>query len=238
MPVMRSIMVDVRLLISRRMYSGRSIRAKGPCAARWQRKTRSALTMGRNGKSTNLRRMIWLMAKVRTKMLVQKGRVIRNSQKARAFGGFVAIHHAVGKPTMKVSTVVRIDSDSDRQKIVRCASASATRAAAGQAAAARLVTVFGARFDTDEVIARAPEPMSENMLCSGTFEGGKTACSGDSGGPLVVPLDDGTFIQAGIVSWGLSAKTGEGCEEKALFSAYTKISKFVPWLNEVINANP
>jgi len=90
----------------------------------------------------------------------------------------------------------------------------------------------------DELVAKAPAPMSSNMLCSGTFEGGKTACSGDSGGPLVVPLDDGTFIQAGIVSWGLSAKTGEGCEEKALFSAYTKISKFVPWLNEVINANP
>jgi len=88
------------------------------------------------------------------------------------------------------------------------------------------------------LVAKAPAPMSSNMLCSGTFEGGKTACSGDSGGPLVVPLDDGTFIQAGIVSWGLSAKTGEGCEEKALFSAYTKISKFVPWLNEVINANP
>ena len=66
----------------------------------------------------------------------------------------------------------------------------------------------------DELVAKAPAPMSSNMLCSGTFEGGKTACSGDSGGPLVVPLDDGTFIQAGIVSWGLSAKTGEGCEEK------------------------
>ncbi|WP_103259036.1 serine protease [Tabrizicola aquatica] len=90
----------------------------------------------------------------------------------------------------------------------------------------------------DELVARAPKPVSENMICSGTFEGGKTSCNGDSGGPLVVPLEDGRYIQAGIVSWGLSAMSGQGCEETALFSAYTDISKFVPWLNEVITANP
>lgn len=90
----------------------------------------------------------------------------------------------------------------------------------------------------DELIARAPMPVSENMICSGTFEGGKTSCNGDSGGPLVVPLDDGRYIQAGIVSWGLSAQSGRGCEETALFSAYTNISKFVPWLNQVIETNP
>lgn len=90
----------------------------------------------------------------------------------------------------------------------------------------------------DELVAKAPAPMSGNMLCSGTFEGGKTACSGDSGGPLVVPLDDGSYIQAGIVSWGLSASNGQGCEEKALFSAYTRISNFLPWLEQTIAANP
>ena len=90
----------------------------------------------------------------------------------------------------------------------------------------------------DELMARAPLPVSENMICSGTFEGGKTSCNGDSGGPLVVPLDDGSYIQAGIVSWGLSASAGRGCEETALFSAYTDISRFVPWLNQVIEGNP
>lgn len=91
----------------------------------------------------------------------------------------------------------------------------------------------------DELVGRAPPPpMSENMLCSGTFEGGKTACLGDSGGPLVVPLEDGKYIQAGIVSWGLTAKSGEGREEKALFSAYTKTAKCVPWLDQVISENP
>ncbi len=90
----------------------------------------------------------------------------------------------------------------------------------------------------DELMAKAPDSVSENMICSGTFEGGKTSCNGDSGGPLVVPVEGGGYIQAGIVSWGLSATSGHGCEETALFSAYTNISKFVPWLNETIEANP
>jgi secreted trypsin-like serine protease len=87
-------------------------------------------------------------------------------------------------------------------------------------------------------MAKAPKPLSENMICSGTFEGGKTSCNGDSGGPLVVPVESGGYIQAGIVSWGLSATSGQGCEETALFSAYTNVSKFVPWLNQTIEANP
>ncbi|MCL4065861.1 serine protease [Pseudomonas sp. GX19020] len=90
----------------------------------------------------------------------------------------------------------------------------------------------------DEIMAAAPMPMSENMICSGTFEGGKSSCNGDSGGPLVVPLDNGKYIQAGIVSWGLSDASGHGCPEMAQFSAYTDVSRFVPWLNEVITANP
>lgn len=105
------------------------------------------------------------------------------------------------------------------------------------------VEVFGLGDDDayaawDALVAKAPVPMSENMLCSGTFEGGKTACSGDSGGPLVVPLEDGTYIQAGIVSWGLSATSGRGCEETANFSAYTRVSNFLPWLEQVVAANP
>ncbi len=90
----------------------------------------------------------------------------------------------------------------------------------------------------DQLIDKSPAPMSANMLCSGTYEGGKIACSGDSGGPLVVPLDDGSYVQAGIVSWGLSAQTGKGCKEQALFSAYTRISNYVPWLEQTIAENP
>lgn len=118
--------------------------------------------------------------------------------------------------------------------------ARAEEAAAGFSYAAQVLSIRedDAYAIWDQMVARAPKPISENMICSGTFEGGKTSCNGDSGGPLVVPLEDGSYIQAGIVSWGLSATSGQGCEEKAMFSAYTNISRFVPWLNEVIGSNP
>jgi secreted trypsin-like serine protease len=105
------------------------------------------------------------------------------------------------------------------------------------------VKVFGLTDEAaysawDALVAGVKPPMSENMLCSGTFEGGKTACSGDSGGPLVVSLTDGGYIQAGIVSWGLSGAEGKGCNENAPFSAYTRISNYLPWLESTISANP
>jgi secreted trypsin-like serine protease len=105
------------------------------------------------------------------------------------------------------------------------------------------VTVFGLKDEDayslwDELMAKAPPPMSGNFLCSGTYQGGKTACSGDSGGPLVVALEDGSYIQAGVVSWGLSGTEGKGCNEAAPFSAYTRVSNFVPWLEATVNANP
>lgn len=104
------------------------------------------------------------------------------------------------------------------------------------------VKVFGLSDEAaysawDALVAGVKPPMSENMLCSGTFEGGKTACSGDSGGPLVVALDDGGYIQAGVVSWGLSGIGGKGCNESAPFSAYTRVSNYLPWLEATIGAN-
>jgi len=67
--------------------------------------------------------------------------------------------------------------------------------------------------------------------------GGKTSCQGDSGGPLVVPLNDGSYIQAGIVSWGLSSGNGKTCAEDAIFSAYTRTANYVDWLNQTIQSN-
>ncbi|MFN3822483.1 MAG: serine protease [Pseudorhodobacter sp.] len=107
---------------------------------------------------------------------------------------------------------------------------------------AHAVRVFGLSDDAayrawDALVAGAKIPMSANMLCSGTYEGGKTACSGDSGGPMVVALQDGSHIQAGVVSWGLSGVGGKGCDENAPFSAYTRVSNYLPWMNAVIGAN-
>lgn len=118
-----------------------------------------------------------------------------------------------------------------------------SRAEVAGAAFGQAVAVFGVKDADayalwDQLLAKAPPPMSGNFLCSGTYEGGKTACSGDSGGPLVVALEDGSYIQAGVVSWGLSGSGGKGCNEAAPFSAYTRVSKFLPWLEATIAANP
>ncbi|OWU86633.1 hypothetical protein ATO6_07600 [Oceanicola sp. 22II-s10i] len=87
------------------------------------------------------------------------------------------------------------------------------------------------------LVSKARIPLSDNMLCSGTYEGGKTSCQGDSGGPLVVPLNDGSYVQAGVVSWGFANKETMTCVETALFSAYTKVSNFTDWMSQTINAN-
>ena len=77
------------------------------------------------------------------------------------------------------------------------------------------------------------------MICSGTFEGGKTslqrrqwrAFGGAAGGRH---LYSGRHCQLGPDR----EPRGRGCEEKAIFSVYTDISHFVPWLNEVLTTNP
>jgi len=81
-----------------------------------------------------------------------------------------------------------------------------------------------------QVLDNVPVPMTENMICSGTPEGPRGACDGDSGGPLVVPVGDGKYIQAGIVSWGLASADGVGCNRDAKFSAYTRTGNYADWV--------
>ncbi len=68
----------------------------------------------------------------------------------------------------------------------------------------------------------------ETNICAGYKEGKKDSCSGDSGGPLIVPDFTGKYHLAGIVSWG------EGCARKNKFGVYTRVTKFIKWIEKNI----
>uniref|UniRef100_A0A452UFJ7 Chymotrypsinogen B-like n=1 Tax=Ursus maritimus TaxID=29073 RepID=A0A452UFJ7_URSMA len=67
--------------------------------------------------------------------------------------------------------------------------------------------------------------ITDVMVCAGA--NGVSSCMGDSGGPLVCQKD-GAWTLVGIVSWGSSQ-----CNP---FSpgVYARITKFIPWLLEVL----
>merc|ERR1712055_872704 len=68
--------------------------------------------------------------------------------------------------------------------------------------------------------------LHDSFLCAGGING-KDTCKGDGGSPLVCPskYDPNTYVQAGIVAWGI------GCGEDGTPGVYASVSKAVCWID-------
>lgn len=72
--------------------------------------------------------------------------------------------------------------------------------------------------------------ISPNQICAGGVQG-KDACQGDSGGPLMRTYvdDESQWYQEGVVA------RGRGCGKKNYPGVYTRISRYVSWILNVID---
>uniref|UniRef100_A0A8C7C124 Peptidase S1 domain-containing protein n=1 Tax=Neovison vison TaxID=452646 RepID=A0A8C7C124_NEOVI len=78
-----------------------------------------------------------------------------------------------------------------------------------------------------EVMVSKKNRVLEGMLC-GYKGAGKDSCQGDSGGPLVCKFKE-TWVQVGVVSWGI------GCGRGNMPEVYTDLAVYAEWIAGVIN---
>uniref|UniRef100_A0AAG5DPH2 Phenoloxidase-activating factor 2 n=1 Tax=Anopheles atroparvus TaxID=41427 RepID=A0AAG5DPH2_ANOAO len=70
--------------------------------------------------------------------------------------------------------------------------------------------------------------LREGFMCAGG-EGIVDTCKGDGGSPLACQQQDGSFVLAGIVSWGI------GCGGDNIPGVYVAINNYIAWINDKIN---
>uniref|UniRef100_A0A2H8TWH4 Serine protease snake n=1 Tax=Melanaphis sacchari TaxID=742174 RepID=A0A2H8TWH4_9HEMI len=75
--------------------------------------------------------------------------------------------------------------------------------------------------------------LPDSMICAGSFDGEKDSCSGDSGGPLQLEHDNytGMYTQFGITSFG------KFCGDKNTPGIYTRVAKFISWIEKIAFSN-
>lgn len=69
-----------------------------------------------------------------------------------------------------------------------------------------------------------------SQLCAGNLNGGKDTCHGDSGGPLQILNQSPrcTYSIVGVTSFG------KFCGFKNSPAVYTRVSKYVPWIESIV----
>jgi len=67
----------------------------------------------------------------------------------------------------------------------------------------------------------------KEMFCAGRED--EATCQGDSGGPVFFNTTKG-YTVVGIVSWAV------GCARKDLPDVYTRVTTYIPWINEQIKS--
>jgi len=74
--------------------------------------------------------------------------------------------------------------------------------------------------------------LHDSFLCAGGING-KDTCKGDGGSPLVCPskYDPNTYVQAGIVAWGI------GCGEDGTPGVYASVSKAACWIDYAMSCH-
>ncbi|XP_015364029.1 PREDICTED: venom protease-like isoform X1 [Diuraphis noxia] len=75
--------------------------------------------------------------------------------------------------------------------------------------------------------------LPDRMICAGSFDGEKDTCSGDSGGPLQIKSAEYTnmYTQYGITSFG------KFCADKDTPGIYTRVAKYISWIEEIAFSN-
>jgi len=74
--------------------------------------------------------------------------------------------------------------------------------------------------------------LHDSFMCAGGIAG-KDTCKGDGGSPLVCPskYDPNTYVQTGIVAWGI------GCGENGTPGVYADVSKASCWIDSVVSCH-
>jgi transmembrane serine protease 9 len=72
--------------------------------------------------------------------------------------------------------------------------------------------------------------LDDRMICAGSHDGTKDTCGGDSGGPLQTQNQGnaGMYTQFGITSFG------RFCGDKDTPGVYTRVSKYIPWIEKIV----